>query len=163
MMRSESAFESRFLDREAALALLESGYTYRTIAFILDITKNEVIAYSKGFANCAKYEEHLAKKRGFSSLVEYQELIKDPTSLIINSLMHKSPSGEEEIRRYIAENFYIRLRGGRVEKIIRGEIQRANRVMTEPLFIAHGVAYSLNTGSKIIEDFYSDEAPKEES
>ncbi len=59
----ETRLAERFVERETALALLESGFSHKKIAVILGTHRIYVCAYAQGFPSITAYKRHKAKQR----------------------------------------------------------------------------------------------------
>lgn len=98
-IEEERVFERKFLDREAVLALDESGYGSGQIALILGISQRYITAYKAGFLTRTEYRVRQAKMLGFHSIYEYHESkVRERT----NPLTGKRFSSHTDYRNFLA-------------------------------------------------------------
>ena len=144
--------EEQFLNRELAITLIESGYARtKTLAAIIGVSRQAIGAYCQGFASLTAYNTHLAQQKGFDSYGDYLALVNNPLVLIIAALKDSGrPLNLGDIHNYIADNFGIRFsrKCGKLEKTI----ERANHILPEPLFVKQNGVWSLNLGSRYLEE-----------
>lgn len=111
----EREVEVGFITREIVNGLIESGFTPKETAHIVNLHPKTLTAYTEGHLSYNCYKGNLAKKKGIDGVREYNILIQSTVQPILYSLFEYDSLTKIEIckrAREITGIFYTQKRIG---------------------------------------------------